>query len=211
VNFLAHCLIAEQAAAALPDGSDQHDTAMLVAGGFLGDFLKGPVPTHLPRALEQGVRLHRRIDAFSNSNAAIRRSCNRFPQSLRRLAPPLVDIVADHLLARQWQQHHHLPLNEFSRQTYLQIDASAAHLPPHGIEFLQWMQNHDLLASYHSWETTCRGMRSVTRRLQRTELNREIETCLPGLLQDLAEDFDDYFPQLLAHATDWVSAAQQHS
>jgi acyl carrier protein phosphodiesterase len=73
------------------------------------------------------------------------------------------------------------------------------------------MQTHDLLASYRSWETTCRGLRSVTRRLQRTELNSEIETRLPDLLDALAEDFDDYFPQLLAHATDWVSAAPQNS
>lgn len=210
MNFLAHCLIAEQAAAALPDTSDAHYAPMLVAGGFLGDFLKGPVPTHLPPALQQGVRLHRRIDAFSNSNAAIRRSCNRFPPTLRRLAPPLVDIVADHLLANQWQRYHHLPLTEFSQQTYQQIDASALNLPPHGVEFLQWMRTHDLLTGYRSWATACRGMRSVTRRLKQTELNVEIETRLPDLLDQLAEDFDDYFPQLLEHATAWVSAEQQN-
>lgn len=209
MNFLAHCLIAEQAAAASAENMDPPDVSMLVAGGFLGDFLKGPVPTHLPSALEQGVRLHRRIDAFSNSNDAIRRSCNRFPQSLRRLAPPLVDVIADHLLANQWQHYHPLPLTVFSQQTYQQIDASAAHLPAHGVEFLEWMRTHDLLANYRNWEATCRGMRSVTRRLRRTDLDSEIEQQLPELLDLLAEDFDDYFPQLLEHATGWLNAARQ--
>jgi acyl carrier protein phosphodiesterase len=211
LNFLAHCLIAEQAARAQQGCIDDTSVQMLVTGGFLGDFLKGPVPQDLPPALAQGVRLHRRIDAYSNGNEAIRRSCNRCPRSLRRLAPPLVDIIADHLLANQWQQHHHLPLVQFTAQTYQQIDAHAGYLPDRGLEFLQWMRQHDLLASYRSWEATCRGMRSVTRRLRRPDLNPEIEAELPELLDELAQDFDDYFPDLLQHAAHWLSAEPQNS
>lgn len=208
MNFLAHCLINEQAAAEL---TDPNAVRMLIAGGFLGDFVKGSVPDHLPAALSQGIRLHRRIDAYSNQNDAIRRSCNRFPPALRRLAPALVDVIADHLLAQQWHRYHPLPLNIFSRQAYRHIAASTAHLSPRGVEFLQWMMQHDLLARYTDWETTYRGMKSITRRLQRQELDEALQLEVRPLLPALQQDFDEYFPDLITHATLWLSAEAQCS
>jgi len=202
VNFLAHCLIAAEAAA----GRREAERAMLVAGGFLGDFLKGPVPEHLPAELAAGVRLHRRIDAYSNADPAMRRSSRRFPPELRRLAPALVDVIADHVLASRWERHPALPLEHFSRQTYRQIHESREHLPAEGRRFLSWMVDSDLLASYVSWDTTMRGLRSITRRLGREELNPIMAAELPALLDDLARDFDEYFPDMIIHASEWLAA-----
>lgn len=209
MNFLAHCLINDQAAAAL-NAPDPEMRRMLVAGGFIGDFVKGRVPDHLPGALRHGIRLHRRIDAYSNQNAAIRRSCDRFPPSLRRLAPPLVDIIADHLLARRWREYHERPLHDFSRDAYRHIAASTAHLPSRGVDFLQWMISNDLLASYRDWEAAQRGLRSITRRLRRQDLNDELTRTVPALLPALNADFDEYFPDLMNHAADWLSRGYLH-
>jgi hypothetical protein len=49
-------------------------------------------------------------------------------------------------------------------------------------------------------------MRSITRRLGRTELNPLIESAVPSLLPALEDDFQRYFPDILAHAGDWVAA-----
>ena len=68
MNFLAHCLIGARA---------REDDAGLIAGGFLGDFIKGPVPASMPPALQAGVRLHRRIDAYSNQQPDLLRSAHR--------------------------------------------------------------------------------------------------------------------------------------
>jgi acyl carrier protein phosphodiesterase len=136
----------------------------------------------------------------------MRRSSRRFPPELRRLAPALVDVIADHLLACRWEQHHALPLEHFSRETYRQIHDSSEHLPAQGRRFLSWMVEVDLLASYVSWETTVRGLRSITRRLDREELNPIMESELPGLLDDLASDFDEYFPDMVIHACEWLAA-----
>ena len=74
MNFLAHCALA---------GADED----LIVGSFLGDFVKGPISTDLPTGVQRGVRLHRRIDAYSNMQADIRVSVERFPAELRRIAP----------------------------------------------------------------------------------------------------------------------------
>ena len=114
VNFLAHSLI--PALAAEPGHPD------LIAGGFMGDFIKGPVPENLPDTLAEGVRLHRRIDAYSNAQPKIRASCARFPTELRRFAPIFVDVIADHLLATRWVQFCNVPLSDFTSGVYQAIE-----------------------------------------------------------------------------------------
>ncbi len=205
MNFLAHCLIAARAGALQPA---PEAIGGLVAGGFLGDFLKGPVAASLPADLAAGVRLHRRIDAYSNGHEVIRRSCNRFPAQLRRLAPVFVDIIADHVLATEWGRHHDVPLPAFTHETYAHIAAIEGELPPHGQRFFRYMADTDLLARYESWEVAHEALRSITRRLDRQSLDPLLEEHVPGLLEALREDFSSYFPDLCAHARDWLSAAR---
>jgi len=198
VNFLAHCLIG---ACAGPG-----DNPGLVAGGFLGDFIKGRVPEDMPRELARGVRLHRRIDAYSNRHADIRLSCERFPPELRRLAPILVDIICDHLLARAWSEFHSEPLPEFTAQAYAEVANHGVWLPESGHRFLRYAQDRDLFTRYQEWAVTSAAMRSITRRLGRSELNDLMDSATPPLLEALEADFRSYFPDMLNHAVEWVSA-----
>ncbi len=196
MNFLAHCLI--------PDLALDETRPDLIAGGFLGDFVKGPVPDSLPADLAEGVRLHRRIDAYSNQHPLIRRSCDRFPAPLRRFAPIFVDVVADHLLARHWLRFHPRPLAEFTARTYAAIASHADRLPPAGQRFFEYMQERDLLAAYRQREAMLGALRSITRRLGRQSLDDSVEEAVAGNLPGLEADFLDYFPDLVGHAAGWL-------
>ncbi|MEQ8860652.1 MAG: ACP phosphodiesterase [Pseudomonadales bacterium] len=197
MNFLAHCLI--------PDRAVEVTHPDLIAGGFLGDFVKGPVPDSLPAALAEGVRLHRRIDAYSNQHPLIRRSCDRFPPELRRFAPIFVDVVADHLLARHWQRFHPQALPEFSARAYLAIATHSDRLPPAGLRFFDWMQERDLLTAYRDAEAMHGGLRSITRRLRRENLDDSVQEAVARALPGLEADFLDYFPDLVRHASAWLA------
>jgi acyl carrier protein phosphodiesterase len=199
VNFLAHCLIGNRAGSQAPNDP-------LVAGGFLGDFIKGRVPSEMPAPLAQGVRLHRRVDAYSNQHPGIRASCDRFPTELRRIAPILVDIIGDHLLALRWSAFHADHLETFTATTYATIAAHGDWLPPSGHRFLGYARAQDLFARYRDWAVVDGAMRSITRRLGRTELDPALETAVPELLVSLEEDFLGYFPDILVHAADWVAS-----
>ncbi len=208
MNFLAHCLIGSQAAD--PAGglgpADEPSPTALLAGGFLGDFIKGRVPETMPRDLALGVRLHRRVDAYSNTHPDIRVSSERFPPELRRLAPILVDILCDHLLTLRWSEYHHEDLERFTETIYAEVAALDDWLPDTGHRFLHYAREKDLLARYGDWSVTENAMRSITRRLGRTELNPLLNETIPPLLSDLEEDFQRYFPDILAHARAWVAA-----
>lgn len=195
MNFLAHCLI----------GARAGEAEGLIAGGFLGDFIKGTIPQEMPADLAQGVRLHRRIDAYSNTHQNIRVSCDRFPPELRRIAPILVDIICDHLLTRNWRHFHRDQLPEFTALTYERIAAHGEWLPDTGHRFLAYARDKDLLAQYGDWSVTSGALRSITRRLRLSHLDDLLDDAVPPLLSALEEDFERYFPDIVDHAIDWVA------
>ena len=206
MNFLAHCLIGSRAAGEDPGAPTAR---ALLAGGFLGDFVKGRVPDSMPADLALGVRLHRRIDAYSNQHPDIRASSDRFPAELRRLAPILVDILCDHLLSRAWSDYHDQEISRFTGIIYEEMAAHADWLPETGIQFLDYARERDLLARYGDWSVTEGAMRSITRRLKRQELNPLLSEAVPPLLDDLEADFHRYFPDILSHASQWVAEEGQ--
>ena len=202
MNFLAHCLIGSRAAGDQPGAPSAE---ALLAGGFLGDFVKGRVPVEMPFDLALGVRLHRRVDAYSNQHPDIRASCDRFPAELRRLAPILVDILCDHLLSRTWSEYHDQEIAQFTESNYAQVAEHADWLPDTGLEFLDYAREKDLFARYGDWSVAEGAMRSITRRLKRPELNPLLSATVPPLLEALEADFHRYFPDILAHAEAWVA------
>ena len=55
MNYLAHFHLAG-------------DDPAMIGGALLGDFVKGSLGGEYHRDLERGIRLHRRIDAFSDTD-----------------------------------------------------------------------------------------------------------------------------------------------
>ena len=200
MNFLAHCVLA-------------HPGDGFLAGGILGDFVKGNIPESLPVELRAGVRLHRRIDSFSNRLPAMRVSARRFPPPLRRVAPVLLDILADHCLALSWPRHGVGDLRDFTARVYAAVGRYGGWIPARGNEFVRRMIETDLLARYADLAVIRRAMEHVLGRLELGHLRGALAEALDDLLAVLADDFDIYYPQLDAFAraerpmaVDWASS-----
>lgn len=187
MNFLAHCVLA-------------HPGDGFLAGGILGDFVKGNVPQSLPVELRAGVRLHRRIDSFSNRLPAMKESASRFPPALRRVAPVLLDIVADHCLARSWHRHGIGDLGNFTARVYAALGRYRDWVPDRGNEFVKRMVETDLLARYADLAVIRRATEHVLGRLQLGHLEPGLAEVLNSSLTALTSDFEVYYPQLEAFA-----------
>ena len=190
MNFLAHCLLG-------------HPDEGLMAGGFIGDFVKGTVPRYLPVELQQGIRLHRRIDAVSNRLPGIASSVARLDPKLRRVAPVLLDIIGDHCLALNWTQHGHQKLETFAEIAYSAIDRYQHHLPSSGARFFKQMRNANLFCSYRHSDTVIYAMTYVLKRLHHEHLSSHLEYMVNEGLPALMDDFDDYFPALKQSVIAW--------
>ena len=189
MNFLAHCLLA-----APEEG--------LMAGGVLGDFIKGPVPDALPAELGAGIRLHRRIDSFSNRLPDMKVSVQRFGPELRRAAPVLLDIVADRILAETWQCYCKRPIGDFTSDVYAALAVHDDHVPTAGRRFVDYMVATDLLARYHEPEPVSRAAGHVLQRLRMAHLMEPFATVLDEQWEALTQDFHVYFPRLQEFAAE---------
>ena len=201
MNFLAHCAlsVAEPRTSADP---------LCIVGGFLGDFVKGTVPAQLPSGIQTGIRLHRRLDAFSAIQDDIKVSIARIPQTSRRLAPVFVDLVADHFLARHFETVHSEPLAEFAPRIYAILGEHEVHLPAEARRFLHFMRDHDLFGRYVEIEPIERAFRRIAERFRKDEAVRESMDALHAGYRDFEADFLRYYPALKAHAGEWLAAAE---
>lgn len=190
MNFLAHCTLA-------------HPETGLIAGGFIGDFIKGPVPEELPEPLRAGIRLHRRIDSMSNRLPGIAVSVGRLDPKLRRPAPVLLDIVADHCLALRWDGHGHGELEAFTASAYDAIGAFEHFLPEHGRRYFHRVRHADLFSRYRETDTVLRAMRYILDRLRLSHLADRLDPIVGPQLPSLMDDFESYFPQLRTAVVEW--------
>ena len=187
VNFLAHCLLAQPGAG-------------YMAGGVLGDFVKGSIPQSLPRDLRAGIRLHRRIDSYSNHLPEMKASVARFDPALRRAAPVLLDIVADHCLTLTWGCYADQDLAAFTARVYAAIETYRDRIPARGRDFVLRMVGTDLLARYGDPQVIERAMAQVLARLRLDHLRDRLQPALEADLPAFIDDFRVYFPLLRAFA-----------
>ncbi len=201
MNFLAHCVLGALASDPRNEG--------LVTGGILGDLWKGTIPLHWPPEIRAGVRLHRRIDAESNQHPGVRRSCERFPAELRRLAPVLVDIHADLALSGFWADHVGQPKGSFIQECNSLIGnwrVWQLDLPPAAERFLDVIIERDLLTAYGTWDGVDLCMKGVARRLRKPDLPGPAVAACQVLSRELCADFNSYFPDLQLEARRFVAA-----
>lgn len=154
MNFLAHAWLA---------GESPADRL----GGLMGDFVKGALPAGLPPDVAAGVRLHRQIDVFAETQPAFLRSRARVSPERRRVAGVMVDMFYDHFLALHWEHFHDDPLERFSATMYALMDANGALLPPRLAAILPRMRESDWLGSYRSADVIAMALDRMAMRLRR--------------------------------------------
>ncbi len=188
MNHLAHCWLAR--------GCDGH-----VAGGFLGDFYKGPIPSHLPKDFQEGLQLHRHIDTLTNQMDEMKSTYCRFSPKLRRVAPILLDMMADHILARFWDQHAQGKLPKFTAYCYETIPRYP--IPERGLKAFNFIVSRNLWNQYVEFETILETMDRLLKRLKMSQLSSELKG-IDDRLEEFHQDFCEYFPMIEQRATLWI-------
>lgn len=184
MNYLAHLHLGGQKPAQL-------------LGSLYGDFVKGLLPGRFPADIEDAIRLHRRIDAFTDAHPLIKQAMARFPTERRRYAGIVIDVFFDHCLARDWARYSDVPLQAFIRKVY-QVLANELALPERLAMIAPRMAAQDWLGSYVDFESVGDALAGISRRLSRPEGLAGAMQELRGLYQPLSEDFREFYPQLQA-------------
>ncbi len=185
-----------------------------VVGSLAGDFVKGVLyERDFPTDFLLGVRLHRRIDAFSNSQPDLLASVKRLPRSLRRFAPPCIDVLADHFLALTLAaDNQKLPgysdFYSYRAWLYTLLEQHKQLLSADAQRFFAHVKHTDLLVGYADWARLVPVIEHVCKRLRRPEIGAPMVAAMQSQLDNLALDFEVYWPALNAEAQRFISAAE---
>ena len=198
MNFLAHLLLS---------GSDPDWRT----GGFLGDFVRGPLHGERPVAIERGIALHRHVDASSDRHAAVRAATRLFPGPYRRWAPVALDVLFDHFLARDFERWSCQPLTAFSRECYGQLDTRRAHFTEPARRFLDRMAEVDLLAAYARRDSVARALIHLSGRARRANPLAEMDATLSELEGELQAAFERLLPSLIRSSQARMTAVMDES
>ncbi|MNJ62208.1 Acyl carrier protein phosphodiesterase [compost metagenome] len=168
-------------------------------GSLYGDFVKGPLAGRFSVSLEAAIRLHRQIDAFTDSHPLVLQSLGRFPRQRRRYAGIILDVFFDHCLALHWHDYAEQPLEQFTGNVY-QVLAAQADLPGRLAQIAPYMAADDWLGSYREFAVLEQVFRGIARRLSRPEgMDGALEE-VDALYAPLMDDFRSFYPELQAFA-----------
>ncbi|WP_120995820.1 ACP phosphodiesterase [Stutzerimonas urumqiensis] len=168
-------------------------------GSLYGDFVKGPLKGDYADAIEAGIRLHRQIDAFTDTHPRVLAAKARFPAERRRYAGILIDLFFDHCLAAHWSGYSEEPLDRFTRRVYLALSSEPA-LPGKLAVIAPRMAAQDWLGSYRDFGVLEQVLANMSRRLSRPEGLAGGMQELERLYRPLSDDFQAFYAQLQAFA-----------
>lgn len=189
MNFLAHLHLADISQTSL-------------AANLAGDFAKGNIE-RFPKHLQQGIWLHRQIDLLTDSHEITKELQQKFPKSLTRAAPIIIDICFDHMLAKYWEEYHHQDLSEFAAHAYNEID-TCEQLPEQLQSIAPRMRQENWLVGYVSRKGLNQTLTSVAQRVSKPEIFNGAQDWAEKHKIEIEIAFRTFYPQLMAYSRLWT-------
>jgi len=180
MNYLAHALLS---------GNNEH----LLVGNFIADHLRGNKFDGLSAQIIEGIKLHRRIDEFTDQHPLFKKSKRYFYQNFEKHSGILVDIYFDHLLAKEFMSFSNTDLPSFSAKVYAVYENHRSVLPTGSNRFLNYVISNNIYQAYG--ET--KGIETVLFHLShRISHGVKLEDSLVDFLKhedELRQDFSIFF------------------
>jgi len=185
LNYLAHSFLSFQ-------------NTDLIIGNFIADSIQGNRFDGLTEGIIKGIKLHRKIDVFTDSHPIFLTSKHRFSKDFDKYSGVLMDIIYDHYLAKNFEQYSSLSLQNHADGIYDILKNNYDFLPEHAKRFYGYMTERNILFHYSSIE----GIQTVLTHLRNRIRNRfELQLAIPILeanYQEIEEEFFIFFKDLQA-------------
>jgi len=187
MNYLAHLLLAD-------------DTPESILGNFLGDFVKGRPEGRYPADVVVGIRLHRRIDVFTDAHPRVCEAIGRIAPERRRFAGIAVDMAFDHYLAKNWTADDPAGFRAFRQRVYAVLNDHAQAMPERAQRMLPSFTGDDWLESYADFDGIRFALARMSRRLSRPNALAETAEDIARQYERLDEDLHAFWPDARAFA-----------
>ncbi len=184
MNYLAHIY--------LSFGDEE-----IMVGNFIADAVKGRQIEKFSEKIREGIRLHRRIDEFTDNHPIVENSKARIRHRYKKYSGVIIDMFYDHFLAAGWSTWSENNLIDFTRQSYKILFRHYVILPARMKRILPFMAAGNWLASYAEIDNIALALKGMSRR---TKFNSGMENAgkeLKLYYHDLKGDFLVFFPEVV--------------
>lgn len=157
MNFLGHLLVS---------GNDP----LVITGNFMADGVKGRDLSRFPERVQEGIRMHRRIDTFTDNHPLTLIGRERLRAHCGKFAGVALDVFYDHCIAVSWSDWSEEQLPVFAQRMYALLEANEALMPDRARHMLPYMIRGDWLSSYATIVGTGRALAGLARRVPHGEV-----------------------------------------
>lgn len=120
----------------------------ITVGNLISDYVKGKKQFEYIPGIQQGIRLHRAIDTFTDQHPATLEAKKIFHPHYRLYSGAFVDVVYDHFLASDSAQFSDESLKQFTEQAFLSVDPYISHFPEKFAAMYPYMKSQNWLYNY---------------------------------------------------------------
>ena len=198
MNYLAHAYLSFNN----PD---------ILIGNMINDYIKGKQQYDYTNEIQNGFRLHRFIDQYTDHHPATKEGAKLMSKAVGRYGNALMDVVYDHFLANDIHEFkYESDLNNFAQKTYLILEERKLELPEVFRQILSNMQENNWLYNYRKpegIEKSFKGVRYRSTHLKSTdsafslfEMEYEfLKECFYSLWVDIKPAAYNEFQKLLTN------------
>ena len=192
MNFLAHLYLS---------GADKER----LIGNFIADAVKGSSHADYPKAIQNGILLHRAIDSYTDTHPTVRISKNRLNKRYNHYSGVIIDILYDHFLARNWDQYSDIPLDVYAETVYDLLEKNATDFPERIQRLLPYMIKYNWLVNYATIEGIERILQGMNRRTNGVSKMDQAVNDLRMNYNELESDFMSFFDEIKEFCTQKIN------
>lgn len=191
MNYLAHAYLSFNN----PD---------LLIGNMISDFVKGKKRFNYPIGIQQGIILHRQIDAFTDLHEATKEARSFLKPAVGLYSGAFVDVIYDHFLANDFNEFSDASLKLHASEIYKILSANKHVLPPVFQTILPFMQSQNWLYNYKSISGTKSSFGGVARRARYLESSAAVFDLFRKHYSNLQSCYNAFFPFVKAFSINQI-------
>lgn len=174
----------------------------ILVGNMVSDFIKGKKKYDYPAAVQQGIRLHRAIDTFTDDHTATKEAKQAFKPYVGLYAGAFMDVVYDHFLACDENEFTDASLAAFANSTYNTLYNNEAVLPPAFAAMLPYMRRHNWLYNYRTVDGIEKSFAGLARRAVYLNSSADVYQAFNTNYDALRGYYSAFFPSLKSFVID---------
>lgn len=175
------------------------DDPLVVVGNFMADSIKGRDLSKWDPKLQTGIRMHRRIDSYTDTHPITLQGRERLRAHCGHYAGVALDLFYDHVIAHHWQALHGGSLSVFTARTYALLQRHSELMPEQAQRMLPYMVQHDWLNSYATLPGIGKALGGLARRSGAGARLAGAEAVLERYLPEYTAECLAFLPLLKSH------------